>query len=111
MRLGPIEKPKGLMMRFAYWGIRRQFGKVITPVKVVIARMPRALRLTNEIAKFELKGIRLEPELHIMVGMLASQINGCGFCMDLGRAMGSSRAPRDGEGQCSLGISNQSAVF
>jgi alkylhydroperoxidase family enzyme len=87
MRLDPIEKPKGLMMRFAYWGIRRQFGKVITPVKVVIARMPRALRLTNEIAKFELKGIRLEPELHIMVGMLASQINGCGFCMDLGRAM------------------------
>ncbi len=87
MRLEPIEKPKGFIMRMAYWGIRRQFGKVITPVKVVIARMPGALKLTNEIAKFELKGIRLDPELHFLVGMLASQINGCDFCMDLGRAM------------------------
>jgi alkylhydroperoxidase family enzyme len=75
------------MMRMAYWEIRRQSGKVISPVKIVIARMPKALKLTNEIAKFELKGIRLEPELHFMVGMLASQINGCSSCMDLGRAM------------------------
>lgn len=87
MRLEPIEKPKGFVMRMAYWGIKRQFGKVITPVKVVIARMPKALKLTNEIAKFELNGIRLDTGLHFMVGMLASQMNGCSFCMDLGRAM------------------------
>jgi len=87
MRLEPIEKPKGLMMRIAYWMTRRQFGKVMTPMKVVIARMPGALRLTYEITKFELKGIRLEHGLHFMVGTLASQINGCGFCVDLGRAM------------------------
>jgi len=87
MRLEPIEKPKGLMMRIAYWMTRRQFGKVMTPMKVVIARMPGALRLTYEITKFELKGIRLEHGLHFMVGTLAAQINGCGFCVDLGRAM------------------------
>jgi len=77
MRLEPIEKPKGLMMRIAFWMTRRQFGKVMTPMKVVIARMPRSLRLTYEITKFELKGIRLGHELHFMVGTLASQINGC----------------------------------
>lgn len=87
MRLEPIEKPKGLMMRIAYWMTRRQFGKVMTPMKVVVARMPGSLRLTYEITKFELKGIRLEPGLHFMVEILASQINGCGFCVDLGRAM------------------------
>src|SRR5262245_22438282 len=87
MRLKPIDKPKGLMMRIAYWMTRRQFGKVMTPMKVVMARMPESLRLTYEITKFELKGIRLEPSLHFMVGTLASQINGCGFCVDLGRAM------------------------
>lgn len=87
MRLKPIEKPKGVTMRIAFWMTRRQFGKVMTPMKVVIARLPGALRLTYEITKFELKGIQLEPELHFMVGALASQINGCGFCVDLGRAM------------------------
>lgn len=86
-RLEPIEKPDGFMLRTAYWGIRRQFGKVITPVKVVIARMPGALKLTNEIAKFEMKGIRLDPGIHLMVGTLASQINGCSFCTDLWLAM------------------------
>jgi alkylhydroperoxidase family enzyme len=87
MRLEPIEKPKGLMMRFAHWGTRRQFGKVMTPIKVVTARMPGSLKLTSEIAKFEMKGIRLDPVLHYMVVMLASRINGCGFCIDLARAM------------------------
>ncbi len=87
MRLEPIEKPKGFMMRMAYWGTRRQFGKVMTPMKVVLARMPGSLKLSNEIAKFELKGIRLDHELHYMIGTLASQINGCGFCVDLGRSM------------------------
>ncbi len=87
MRLKPIDKPKGLMMRIAYWMTRRQFGKVMTPMKVVIARMPEALRLTYEITKFELKGIQLEHGLHFMVGTLVSQINGCGFCVDFGRAM------------------------
>src|SRR5947207_15652481 len=87
MRLDPIEKPKGFIARMAYWGTRRRFGKVMTPMKVVLARMPGSLRFSNAIAKFELHGIRLEPALHYMVGLLASQINGCEFCMDLGRSM------------------------
>ncbi len=87
MRLEAIEKPRGMMMRIAYRMTRRQFGKVMTPMKVVIARIPGALRLIYEITKFELKGIRLEPALHFMVGTLASQINGCSFCVDMGRSM------------------------
>src|SRR5438552_2490722 len=87
MRLDPIEKPRGFITRMAYWGTRRRFGKVMTPMKVVLARMPGSLRFSNAIAKFELNGIRLEPALHYMVGILASQINGCEFCMDLGRSM------------------------
>src|SRR5437762_3248178 len=93
MRLDPIEKPKGFITRMAYWGTRRRFGKVMTPMKVVLARMPGSLRFSNAIAKFELHGIRLEPALHYMVGLLASQINGCEVCMDLGRSR--SRSPRD----------------
>lgn len=87
MRLAPIEKPKGLMMRIAYWMTRRQLGKVMTPLKVVTARMPGSLRLTYEIQKFALKGMRLEPGLQFLVVTLVSRINGCGFCLDLGRAV------------------------
>ena len=87
MRMKPIEQPKGLMMRIAFWMTRRQFGKVLTPMKVLYPRMPGVLKLSYEIQKFETKGIRLEPGLHFMVGTLASQINGCGFCVDIGRAM------------------------
>lgn len=37
MGLEPIRKPKGLMMRIAYFRARRKFGKVLTPIKVVLA--------------------------------------------------------------------------
>jgi alkylhydroperoxidase family enzyme len=87
MRLQAIEKPKGLMMRIAYWMTRRQFGKVMSPMKVLYPRVPEMMKLSYEIVKFETKGIRLEPSLHYLLAMLTSQINGCGFCMDLARAM------------------------
>ena len=94
MRLEPIEKPKDFMMRMAYWGIKRQMGKVITPFKVVTARMPGSLKFTNEIVKFETRKIRLEPELHYLIVALVSQINCCHFCYDLVR----SRAMRENVG-------------
>jgi alkylhydroperoxidase family enzyme len=87
MRLEPIEKPKGFMMRLAYWGTRRQFGKVMTPMKVVVARMPGSLKLSGALSKFDMKGIHLEPGVHYLVAALTSQINGCDFCLDLARWM------------------------
>ncbi len=82
-RLEPIERPRGFMMRLAYWGMKRQMGKVMSPVKVVTARMPGSLKFTNEIVKYETKKIRLEKELHYLIVALTSQINGCSFCEDL----------------------------
>src|SRR5881396_1876262 len=87
MRFEPIEKPKGLLIRIAYWMTRRQFGKVMTPMKVVIARMPGSERFSWGITKFELKGLRLDPGIHIMIAALASEINGCSFCVDLARSL------------------------
>lgn len=87
MRLEPIEKPKGLMMRIAFWMTQRQLGKVLTSMKVLYPRMPGILKLSYEIQKFEMKGIRLDPALHFMVATLASEINGCNCCVDLARSM------------------------
>ena len=87
MRLEPIEKPKGLLMRIAYWIARRRFGKVLTPMKVIYPRLPGALRPAYEIQKFENSGIRLEPGLHFMVATLVSEINGCNCCVDIARSL------------------------
>ncbi len=85
-RLAPIEQPKGLLLRFAYWGTRRMFGKVMTPLKVVTARVPESAKLTMAIQKFQKKGLKLDLELQLLIADQASTINGCSFCLDLGRA-------------------------
>ena len=41
MRLAPIEQPRSLLVRIAYWLSKRQLGKVMTPLKVIYARAPR----------------------------------------------------------------------
>jgi hypothetical protein len=40
--LPPIEKPNGLIMKLVYAMSRRQFGKVLTPLKGYAARLPNA---------------------------------------------------------------------
>jgi AhpD family alkylhydroperoxidase len=87
MRLEPVEKPEGLMMKIAYWMSRRQLGKVMTPMKVVYARIPKILRLSYEIVKFEEKGIRLDEGTKYLVKTLAARINGCHFCVDIAEAI------------------------
>jgi alkylhydroperoxidase family enzyme len=86
-RLEPIEKPKGLKLRFLYWMIGRQFGKVPTSVKVGVARAPKTLGLVSAMGKYEAKGIGLEKELRYMIAMFVAGTNGCGFCLDFGRMM------------------------
>ncbi len=87
MRLEPVEKPRGFVARMAYWGTKRRFGKVMTPMRVVLARMPGSFGFSNSIANFELKKVSLDPELRYLIATLTSQINGCDFCTDLGRSM------------------------
>ena len=81
-RLEPIEKPDGFKLRVVYWMMRRQFGKVLTPLKVVTARIPGSLGLNRKLQEFHASEIQLDPELKLMVGALTSDINGCGFCVD-----------------------------
>ena len=86
-RLEPIEKPNGLMLRFVFWMANRQFGKVPTPFKVVVTRAPKTGNLFTAMGKYETKGVQLEKELHYMIAMFVSGINGCSFCLDFGRMM------------------------
>ncbi len=87
MRLEPIERPRGLRLRLAYGGTRRWLGKVMTPLKVVNARVPESLAMTMSMTKFLTKGVTLDRKLRILLTDLVSQINDCSFCEDLDRAI------------------------
>jgi AhpD family alkylhydroperoxidase len=87
MRIQPIERPRGLMMRVAYWMTRRKFGKVITPLKVVSARVPKSLRVTYEIAKMMERGFSLDKELQLLLHAHISEVNQCQFCIDIAQAV------------------------
>jgi AhpD family alkylhydroperoxidase len=86
MRLAPIEKPPGLLMRIAYWLSRRQLGAVISPMKLIYARAPRLALPTAAITRTVEKGLSLERELVLLVTTHASLLNGCSFCADLHQA-------------------------
>src|SRR6516164_2933928 len=84
--LPSIEKPKGLMMKLAYYFTRRQFGKVLTPLKVFSARLPSAFGMFySKIAQLD-KKLLLPPETALLVREYVARINVCLFCMDIGRA-------------------------
>lgn len=86
MRIQPIEQPRGLMMRMAFWMTRRRFGKVITPLKVVTARVPKSMRMTYEISKMMETDFSLDKQLQFLLHTYISQINQCQFCIDISEA-------------------------
>src|SRR5213082_3419831 len=84
--LPPIAKPRGLMMKLAYYFTRRQFGKVLTPLKVHSARLPSAFGLFyTKIGKLD-KKLKLPPETVLLIREQVARINVCHFCMDIGRS-------------------------
>ena len=84
--LPPVEQPQGLAMKLAYYFTRRQFGKVLTPLKVHSARLPAAFGLFYaKIGKLD-KKLTLPPETALLIREQVARINVCSFCMDIGRS-------------------------
>lgn len=84
--LPPIENPRSLLTKLAYAMTRGQFGKVLTPVKVVYARLPIAFGLfIGKIAKLD-KKLTLPTETAMLIREQVAHINVCEFCIDIGRA-------------------------
>ncbi len=83
--LPPIEKPKGLIMKLAYYFTRRQFGKILTPLKVHSARLPFQFGLFyTKVGKLDKKLI-LPTETALLIRQQVARINVCLFCIDIGR--------------------------
>lgn len=84
-KLAPIERPSGLMMKFVYWMSRKQFGKVMTPLKVVFARLPTSFGMyVQKLEKLEQK-YELPKYLAVLVRTHVAQLNTCEFCIDIGK--------------------------
>ena len=84
--LPPIEKPQNPAMKLVYAFTRRQFGKVLTPLKVVHARLPFAFTLfSSKISQLD-KKLELPRETQFLIREQVARINICLFCMDIGRA-------------------------
>lgn len=84
--LPPIEKPKGLMMKLAYYFTRKQFGKVLTPLKVHSARLPIGFgQFYGKIGQLD-KKLTLSAETIMLIREQVARINVCLFCIDIGRS-------------------------
>jgi alkylhydroperoxidase family enzyme len=84
--LPAIEKPQGMSMKLAYYFVRRQFGKVLTPLKVHSARLPAAFGMFyGKIGTLD-KKLTLPKETIFLIREQVARINVCLFCMDIGRA-------------------------
>ncbi len=65
---------------------RRQFGKVLTPLKVAYARLPLAFgSFVSKISKLD-KKLLLPSETILLIREQVARINGCLFCIDIARS-------------------------
>ncbi len=85
LRLAPIEEPSSWRTRITYALARWQQGTVITPLKVIWARMPEGVRLAYEMNKHE-ERLSLDAEMHLLVKQFIATMNECAFCQDIAQA-------------------------
>lgn len=85
LRLRPIEKPRNLYVKLGYWYLRKMIGKVITPAKVVYARVPKLMKVASLFYKIS-EQAPLSEDLKVLIHSLVSDLNGCAFCLDIAQA-------------------------
>lgn len=80
--LAPVERPKQVLWKLAFFFMRRKFGKVMTPASVFSARMPFAFTTYyGKVGKLD-KKLTLSRDTAILIREQVAATNGCLFCMD-----------------------------
>lgn len=83
--LAPVERPQSFIMRLVYAMTQKQFGKVLTPLKVWAVRLPPTFgTFVGKISKLD-KKLVLPQDIQFLVRQRVAQINTCSFCIDIGR--------------------------
>ena len=92
-RLSRIENPGNLKVKLANLYVKKQYGKVITPMKILYARKPELMDVLPKLTGKD-KKLKLDKELKHLLRYFVAVLNGCGFCKDIGKAI----AFKEGEG-------------
>jgi alkylhydroperoxidase family enzyme len=79
MRLTPVENPESLILKAAYFISKRQFGKVIAPLRYIYSRSVPAMMTSLKIYKSESK-LSLSKETKLFIRYYTSHLNDCPFC-------------------------------
>ncbi len=83
--LPPVERPQGVLLKIVYFFMRRQFGKVMTPIAVFSARMPFGfMSFYGKVSKLD-KKLHLPSQTAVLIRERVASINTCLFCMDAAR--------------------------
>lgn len=83
--LSPIEHPKGLWMKFVYWFSQRQFGAVISPIKILYSRIPALLNVSRIFQKIT-ENLEIPKSTTMLIKYYIAAKNGCAFCKDIALA-------------------------
>jgi alkylhydroperoxidase family enzyme len=83
--LSPIERPRGLLMKIAFFMSRRQFGKVLSALKVLYVRKPGLALIAQKIATMQSR-LSINADLKALVQVQTARINGCTFCENIALA-------------------------
>jgi alkylhydroperoxidase family enzyme len=93
--LPPIDKPRGMYLKLAFFFVRRQFGKVMMSMRVFAARMPTAfMSYYYKMSKLD-KKLRLPSQTAVLIREQVATTNMCLFCMDAARWYVMTKEPGD----------------
>lgn len=70
------------MLKLAYRMMKRQYGKVISPMKVIYSRKPPFMFFTKKIYDIE-KNLSLSKSEKLLIRSFVAHVNNCSFCSDL----------------------------
>jgi alkylhydroperoxidase family enzyme len=87
MRLEPVPRPASLLGRILSFAMQRQLGRVITPAQVIYNRVPRMWNVSWALIRLQLRGLRIAPDLRLLIQTRAAMLNRCEFCQDIAKAL------------------------
>lgn len=80
--LPPIENPQDPVLKQTYETMQKQFGKVLTPVKVHSARLPPSfLQFYSKLNELD-NELKLPKQTAVLIREQVARINVCLFCID-----------------------------
>ncbi len=109
--LPPIERPRGILLKLMYFFMRRQFGKVMSPIAVFSARMPLAFMFYYGKASRLDKKLQLPARSAVLIREQVASINSCQFCMDASRWYATKASPDNATRFDALGEYPTSPLF